>query len=712
MDETVQQDKKNETDLYDLKASLEELHRFKALLFELSAKFASLSVDEIDGEIENSLELIARFLGIDRAHLLEMTEDAPEASITHAYAIEGIPTYVGLKGSSQFPWAFDRMRRGKVVRFTCAEEEIKKPTKDREFVVREGIKSLLAIPLKVSGSIVGALSFTTFHSCRSWSDELVKDLNLVGEVFAHAILRKRAQEQIEALSRFEQLVSEVSSKLVHLPASSVEGGIQEGLGRIGEFLEVDWCSLAQFSPHASTATLSHAWMRQGVDHSFEIFTTMDLPWFIQQWSRAECVAFEDPDDLPSTAGMDKQNLLEAGIRSALSVPLETGGTVIGALLMSTVRASREWPDKLVQRARLLGQILANALSRKHREERLEEAFAEIKALKEQIEADCTYLREEIEVQHDFHNIIGQSEPLLGTLAAVRTVAPTDVAVLVIGETGTGKELIARAIHEASLRRNRPLVKVDCAALPSSLIESELFGHERGAFTGAHTRRTGRFELAKGTTIFLDEIGELPLEVQTKLLRLLQEGSFERVGSSNTIQVDVRVIAATNKDLDREVQEGRFRKDLWYRLNVFPIRVPALRERREDIPLLVHWFVDKYSKKLGKKIRLIQENDMKRLQAYHWPGNIRELENVIQRAVVNTQGSRLRLVEKLEDLPVAEIPVQPEGSLEAVERSHIIRALEQTDWVVHGPRGAARLLGLNPSTLRSRMKKLGIRRPSR
>jgi formate hydrogenlyase transcriptional activator len=711
MNEKPKQDMMNKTTLQDLKDSLEEMHRFKAVLFELSAKFASLSLGEIDGEIENGLELIARFLDIDRAHLLELKEDDPEAYITHAYALEGIPTYIGLKGGAQFPWAFQRIRQGKVVKFSRAEEEIKKPTKDREFVVREGIKSLLAIPLKVSGSIVGALSFTTFSSYRAWPDELIKDLNLVGEVFANAIQRKRAQEQIEELSRFEELVSEVSAKLVHLPASSVDNGIQEGLGRIGEFLGMDWCSLAQFSPYGSAVMVSHAWMRQGVDDSLGRLTTFELPWFIQKWLRTECVAFQDVDDLPPPASVDRENLLALGIRSGLSVPLETGETVIGALVMSTVRASRAWPDRLVQRARLLGQIFANAHSRKHREERLQEAFAEIKELKEQIEADCMYLREEIEVQHDFHNIIGESEALLGTLAKIKAVAATDVTVLVLGETGTGKELVARATHEASQRRNRPLVKVDCAALASSLIESELFGHEKGAFTGAHAKRTGRFELAKGTTVFLDEIGELSLELQTKLLRLLQEGSFERLGSSKTIQVDVRIIAATNKDLERDVQEGRFRKDLWYRLNVFPIRVPALRERREDVPLLVNWFVDKYSKKLGKKIKLIPESELRKLQAYHWPGNVRELENVIQRAVVNSRGSKLELVEKLEGPPNEDVPFGPEGSLEGVERAHMIRVLEQTDWVVHGPQGAAWILGLNPSTLRSRMKKLGIRKPN-
>ena len=286
MNEKPKQDTMNKTTLQDLKDSLEEMHRFKAFLFELSAKFASLSLGEIDGEIENGLELIARFLDIDRAHLLEVKEDDPEAYITHAYAREGIPTYIGLKGGAQFPWAFQRIRQGKVVKYSRAEEEIKKPTKDREFVVREGIKSLLAIPLKVSGSIVGALSFTTFSSYRDWPDELIKDLNLVGEVFANAIQRKRAQEQIEALSRFEELVSEISARLVHLPASSVDNGIQEGLGRIGEFLGMDWCSLAQFSPYGSAVGVSHAWMRQGVDDSLGRLTTFELPWFIQKWLRS------------------------------------------------------------------------------------------------------------------------------------------------------------------------------------------------------------------------------------------------------------------------------------------------------------------------------------------------------------------------------------------------------------------------------------------
>jgi transcriptional regulator with GAF, ATPase, and Fis domain len=294
------------------------------------------------------------------------------------------------------------------------------------------------------------------------------------------------------------------------------------------------------------------------------------------------------------------------------------------------------------------------------------------------------------------------------LYKVEQIAGSNTIVLVLGETGTGKELVARAIHGLSLRKNRALVKVNCAALPSNLIESELFGHERGAFTGAFDRRVGRFEAANGATLFLDEIGELPLELQPKLFRVIQDGEFERLGSSRTIKVDVRIIAATNRNLEEEVHNGRFRKDLWYRLNIFPITVPALREHMEDIPQLVEYYIDKISRRLGKSIESIPTNVMNTLQNYHWPGNVRELENVIERAVINSSGPRLRLVDELKK-PFKDLSTS-QKTLEAVERDHIIRVLEQTHWKVSGKNGASEILGLNISTLRARMRKLGIRRP--
>ncbi|MBW1776400.1 MAG: sigma 54-interacting transcriptional regulator [Deltaproteobacteria bacterium] len=338
----------------------------------------------------------------------------------------------------------------------------------------------------------------------------------------------------------------------------------------------------------------------------------------------------------------------------------------------------------------------------------EAALLEIKELKDQLEAERAYLQEEIKLKYNHENIIGQSDGINYVLYKVEQIARSNTIVLVLGETGTGKELVARAIHGLSLRKERALVKLDCATLPSNLIESELFGHERGAFTGAHSRKLGRFEVADGATLFLDEIGELPLELQPKLLRVVQDGEFERLGGSRTIKIDVRIIAATNRNLEEEVRSGRFRDDLWYRLNIFPITVPPLRDRVDDIPLLAGFYVNKISKRMGKSIEIIPTRVMNALQNYHWPGNVRELENVLERAVINSSGPKLRLVDELKK-PQKNLSTA-QKTLEAVERDHIVRILEQTQWKISGKNGAAEILGLNRSTLRARMRKLGILRP--
>ncbi|GAB6193603.1 sigma 54-interacting transcriptional regulator [Desulfocastanea catecholica] len=346
-------------------------------------------------------------------------------------------------------------------------------------------------------------------------------------------------------------------------------------------------------------------------------------------------------------------------------------------------------------------------TRKNNEEQLRQALLEIQHYKEQLEAESAYLRREMKLSCNHDNIIGSSNALQYVLFKIEQIAATDTSVLLLGETGTGKELFARAIHKNSGRKDRPLIKINCATLPANLIESELFGHEKGAFTGAHLRQTGRFELADKATIFLDEIGELPLELQAKLLRVLQEGEFERLGGSRTIKVDVRVIAATNRDLEADVCNGLFRKDLWYRLNVFPITAPPLRDRVDDIPQLVRYFVDIFARKLRKNIDLVPLSVMNQLEKYPWPGNIRELENVIERAVINTSGSTLHLADELK---------QPNGarttqlkSLEDMEREYITMVLEKTNWKVSGQNSAAEILGLKRSTLRARMEKHGIRR---
>jgi len=348
---------------------------------------------------------------------------------------------------------------------------------------------------------------------------------------------------------------------------------------------------------------------------------------------------------------------------------------------------------------------------KQAEQRLRQALSTIELLTDQLEAECLYLGEEIKLMHDYEHIIGDSEVMQYVFYSIEQIAPTDTTVFIQGESGTGKELVARAIHHGSKRRELPLIKVDCSALPENLIESELFGHEKGAFTGAAEKRIGRFELADNATIFLDEIGELPLELQKKLLRVLQDGEFERLGSSKVRHTNTRVIAATNRDLEAEVNKGLFRKDLWYRINVFPLSVPPLRERNGDIELLANWILNKVQRRLGKRIKEIPNDVMNDLKAYSWPGNVRELENVIERAVIITSGKRLRLASPLKTPEAKTVIPQntPMKSLAEMERDYILLALEKSNWNISGKGGAAELLGLNASTLRGRMRKHGINR---
>jgi chemotaxis protein methyltransferase CheR len=362
----------------------------------------------------------------------------------------------------------------------------------------------------------------------------------------------------------------------------------------------------------------------------------------------------------------------------------------------------------------LGEVLGfrssnrDITERKKVEQKLRLALAEITKYKEQLEEESACLRQEINLVCNYKSIIGSSNALKYVLFKIEQIAAADTTVIIFGETGTGKELIARAIHEQSLRKDRPMLTINCAALPTNLIESELFGHEKGAFTGAHARQAGRFEIADKATLFLDEIGELPLASQAKLLRVLQDGEFERLGSSRTSRVDVRIIAATNRDLEEDVRQGKFRQDLWYRLNIFPITVPPLRERLDDIPQLLEFFIDKFSRKQGKVITSMGMTVLETLQQYPWPGNIRELENVIERAVITTTGSSLSLADAL--LPSSAEKQLPFKSLAEMERNYILKVLEETNWKVSGKNSAAEILNLNRSTLRARMDKLDIRKP--
>jgi DNA-binding NtrC family response regulator len=356
------------------------------------------------------------------------------------------------------------------------------------------------------------------------------------------------------------------------------------------------------------------------------------------------------------------------------------------------------------------QLTLEIEERKKAEGSLQGTYAEIKQLKDRLQAENIYLRQEVAREYNFGEIIGQSNALSNVFLRVEQVAPMNATVLLLGETGTGKGVVARAIHGGSTRKDRPMITVNCTALPATLVESELFGRERGAFTGSDARQIGRFELADGGTIFLDEIGELPLELQSKLLRVIQDGEFERLGSPRTIKTDVRIIAATNRNLEEEIRTGRFREDLYYRLNVFPITMPPLRQRKEDIPLLVNHFVDKFNKKIGKRIETVSKNTLNILQNYHWPGNVRELESVIERAVIISQGNSLQVLDRFDTFSKTEEVVgQDVKGLIKLEQELILQVLQKTGWRIEGKKGAAIILGLNPSTLRFRMRKYGIQR---
>ncbi len=515
---------------------------------------------------------------------------------------------------------------------------------------------------------------------------------------------------------FDRLLADLSARFVSLPPEAVDGEVCSALERTGAYLDVDRVLLLEFAEDGSSAVVKHTWSGPGVQPIEEgAVMGSRLPRVFAGLRRGEAVGIPDTGALSEDWATDLQEFRRSGAKAHLSVPFAVAGAPVGILTFVSIRQPRAWPEDLVERLNVLAHVFGNALSRRDRECRLRFALAEVHELKARLEAENLYLRSEIGERYDsFEGIVGKSELLNRVLLAVDQVAATDVTVLIQGETGTGKELIARAIHTRSARNERPMICVNCAAIPSPLAESELFGHEKGAFTGAVSRRIGRFELADGGTILLDEVGDLSLEIQAKLLRMLEQGEYERLGSAETRVTDARVLAATSRNLEEAVEEGSFRADLYYRLRVVPIELPPLRRRREDIPLLVWHFIERSRSKHGRAVRDVPTDVMDALIAYDWPGNVRELQHVIERGVVMSQGSTLALHGALiHGNAAASLPDSSPSSedLSALDRSHIIRVLEACDWKVKGPGNAAERLGLNPSTLRGKMRKLGIQRPA-
>jgi transcriptional regulator with GAF, ATPase, and Fis domain len=521
----------------------------------------------------------------------------------------------------------------------------------------------------------------------------------------------------ERVSDIDHVTAEISSKLLVADGDAVVAAIDEALGKIGQALELDRCTLIAVAGRDAPPEVTCHWVRPGAAAVDAEADVVPLRLLIDGWhdSREALAVERIPDDLPVDvlAAISDEALSRITLRSAVVVRLVVpalDGLWSCALLAGMMNESRGWPDAVVERLRTVAGAAASALARRRVEQVLHDSHVEIARLRSRLgeHTESAILAPRTSIV-GFEDIVGNSSALRTALGLLQEVAETDSTALLLGETGTGKELFARALHSRSARRQFPIVSVNCAALPPTLIESELFGHERGAFTDAVTQRQGRFELAHRGTLFLDEIGDLPLELQAKLLRVLQEGEFERLGTSKTRKVDVRIVAATHRDLGRSVADGEFREDLYYRLNVFPIRLPPLRERREDIPALAWATIHRRQRAMHRSIARVPDDVMETLQRQPWPGNIRQLENVVERALIHSTGDALVLVPgEFDDLPQDEDTI----SLASIERAHIERILRECGGRINGPGNTAERLGLHPNTLRFRMKKLGIMRSAR
>jgi len=526
----------------------------------------------------------------------------------------------------------------------------------------------------------------------------------------YAIIRDISErvvaEQLAQRLKFEQTVAGLSARFINLPPDRVDSEITSGLEVLVEALDTDRASLGQFDAGTGDLVITHNWARPGIPPFEERLVKGVLPWLEARISRGEIAVLETPEDLPPEAIHEREYARLSGVKSTLAVPFRVAGKVVGAISTGALRKSRCWDGYLVSRVKDVADIFANALSRKWVDEELQKAVGQIRELKDRLERENVYLQEEIRLVHSHAEVIGSSATIRNVLKKAEQVASTDSAVLIFGETGTGKELFARTIHELSRRKGHAMVKVNCAALPSTLIESELFGREKGAYTGALAREIGRFELADRSTLFLDEIGELPLELQPKLLRVLQEGAFERLGSSKTVRVDVRVIAATNRDLVAMMREGKFRQDLFYRLSVFPISIPPLRERPDDIPALTWHILNDLGRRMGRQLRGVHPSTIDSFRRYSWPGNVRELRNVIERNLIVSHEPVFRAEMDAETISCPKL-----GRLDDLELDHLRNVLEATRWRVRGHGGAAEILGLKPTTLEARMKKMGLSRRS-
>ena len=643
---------------------------FETFLANLAARLLAAPPEDVDGTIQASLQELGAFLASERGGVGLFSEDGSSLVFRYGYFARGAPRDLfGADFAQVLPWYVGELRAGRPVIFRRVPDDVPPEAEaERAVVVALGLQSTIALPLSAGGEVLGAIGFDHYARPCDWPPELLSRFEVLASIYANTLYRQRARARLQRAADLNRSVlASVSSEIVVLDRA----------GRV--------------------IATNQAWQRSV--------------------RRAGLPAGEEPvrDYLAAAEAAQERGLIDA--REAIAV---TRAVIAGERREARASyvycppggKSRHYLVTISPRASGEGFVIVHTDVTELQETKaaLEASLREVSELKERLEAENVVLQQEIRHARGFDEIVGTSPALARVLAQVEQVAPTDAAVLLLGETGTGKELVARAIHDRSRRRDRPLVTVNCAALPATLVESELFGYEKGAFTGALQRTIGRFEVAHGGTLFLDEIGELPLDVQAKLLRVLQTGQFERLGAPRTHKADVRLVAATNRDLEREVREGRFRKDLYYRLSVFPIALPPLRERREDVPLLVWHFIERRQADLGRSVKRVPERLMRAFSAHDWPGNVRELENVVERALILTSGATLAADPAFLEAAPFVSPVGPSASLADAERAHIRAVLEECGWRISGKGNAAERLGLKRSTLQFRMKKLAIERP--